>query len=211
MCVCGGGVCVLRVSVLKKYAFMWNGALWAFWQVSRYIRHMWHLTIFFKSLPQHHDLSHCNLLPAILLEAIHFLYLMSPTEKILTASKVFCYRSDIYYFSGCWISGSTFPLQMKGWYLVLFRSQLPFWCYAILIRTSYSFMDMLLSHAIHPTTYASPLKTPVQLLPSPQSFPDHIFEITISAFPSSSLFFSFLQCVSLLQGYNIPFTGLICL
>lgn len=56
-----------------------------------------------------------------------------------------------------------------------------------------------------------PLKTPAQLLPSPQCFPDHIFEITISAFLSSSLFFSFLQCVSLLQGYNIPFTGLICL
>lgn len=72
-------------------------------------------------------------------------------------------------------------------------------------------MDMLLPHAIHPTTYASPLKAPAQLLPSLQSFPDHIFEITISAFPSSSLFFSFLQCVSLLQGYNIPFTGLICL
>lgn len=89
--------------------------------------------------------------------------------------------------------------------------QLFFWCYAILTRTSYSFMDMFLSHTIHPTTYASPLKACAQLLPSPQSFPDHIFEIRISAFPSPSLFFFFLQRVSLFQVYNIPFTGLICL
>lgn len=69
---------------------------------------------------------------------------------------------------------------------------------------------MFLSHTIHPTTYASPLKACAQLLPSPQSFPDHIFEITISEFPSPFLLF-FLQCVSLLQVHNIPFTGLICL